>query len=280
MVILAMNYLISYSQSSGVALNKNEAVNLVYNYPANQPVKYLTEGKMIQTMDIMGQSMQVNVNSVFGCTVKRIAGDMDKNLKLEIMVDTLGQTTESPMGTSGGSINDVQGKVLNIVITPQGKSVDISEAGQIVYNIEGSGESNLSETFSNFFPILPQNAVKTGDSWNSTDSIDSKTTAMSMRMIINSENKMEGTEMVGGIECVKISSVLQGTRTMDVNSQGMDLSISGPFTGTSECFFSLKDGYFIKQVTKSKLTGNIDMRAPESMSFPIVMEISSVNEVK
>ncbi len=254
-------------------------IRFEYNYPANKPVRYMTESKVIQTMDVMGQSMQVNVNSVFGCTIRAV-NSPDKNLKLEVTVDTIGQSTESPMGSTGGSIKEVQGRVFNIVIDHAGKSVDISEAKNIIYNIEGSGESNLSETFINFFPVLPSNPVKTGDTWNTSDSINTTTSAMSMKMLVNAENKLEGFETVNGVECAKISAVLTGTRTMDIRSQEMDIKIKGPFTGTADFYFSPKDGYFIRQVVFTKMTGNLEMSMPEPMSIPVVMDMNSVNEVK
>lgn len=256
-----------------------QPVELAYNFPASTPVKYLTESKIILNMDIMGQAMQVNVNSVFGCSVKA-AGLVDKNLKLEVTVDTIGQLTESPMGSTGGAVKDVQGKVFNIVINPKGKSVDISEAEKIVYNIEGSGESNLAETFVSFFPVLPSDPVKPGDTWNSTDSINTRSNVMSMKMTITSENKMEGFETIDGVECVKISAVLSGNRAMTIRNQDVDQLIKGPFTGTANFFFSVRDGYFIRQVVISRMTGTLEMTAPEVMTFPIVMDTNTVIEVR
>jgi len=279
--LLFTGFLISalcITQLAGQTITTGSA-KLEYKYSENKPVRYVTESKIVQTMDIMGQSMQVNVNSIFGCTIKAVQSP-DKNLKLEVTVDTIGQSTESPMGSTGGAVREVQGKVFNIVINPVGKSVDISEAESIVYNIEGSGESNLAETFINFFPVLPDNPVKAGDTWNTTDSVNTKTSAMSMRLLIKSENKMEGFENIDGVECAKISSVLAGDRIMNVRNQEMDILIKGPFTGTAEFFFSLRDGYFIRQVVNSKLTGNLEMNTPEPMTIPIVMDINSVNEVK
>lgn len=281
-VLISVSGMICPLTSAQQPLNQKSAdgsVKIVYNYPTDKPVRYLTDSKMIQTMDIMGQSMQVNINSVFGCSIKAV-GNPENNLKLEVTVDTIGQSTDSPMGSTGGAVREVQGKVFNIVINPSGKSVDISEAENIVYNIEGSGESNLSETFVNFFPVLPDNAIKTGDTWTSTDSVNTSTSAMSMKMTITSANKMEGFENVDGNECVKITAALDGYRVMDVNSQGMDIHIKGPFTGTATFFFSLQDGYFIKQLVDSKMTGEVEMTAPEPVNFPVIMDINSVNEVK
>jgi len=40
-------------------------VNLSYNYPADKTVRYLTTSKIVQNMDINGQTMQTNVKSGF-----------------------------------------------------------------------------------------------------------------------------------------------------------------------------------------------------------------------
>jgi len=276
---ISMGLSVSIAQNSAGSSSASGPVKLVYKYPGGQPVKYLTVSKLVQTMDIMGQSMQVNVNSVFGCTIKAV-GMVDGNMKLEVIVDTIGQNTQSPMGSTGGAMKDVQGKVFNIVISPLGKDIDISEAEKIVYNIEGSGESNLSETFINYFPELPENQVKAGDTWSSTDSVTTTTTSMMMKNIATSVNKFEGFETVDGIQCAKISSVITGNRVMNIHSNETNFFLKGPFTGTAEFLFSVRDGYFIKQVVNSRMTGTMDMTLPEAMTFPVVMEINSINEVK
>jgi hypothetical protein len=265
--------------SNVLCQNTAGAVKIAYNYPADKPIRYLGTNVMTQIMDIQGQSMQVDVNSAFGCFVKS-AGKQDNNLKIEIKVDTLGQTTNSPMGGSGGAIQDIKGKTFNIMISPEGKMVDNSGAAAFVYTLEGSGESNMSQTFSDFFPVLPSKAVATGDTWNSTDSLTTKSPAMIMTTIDNTINKLEGFETVNGIECAKISSQHSGSISMKIQNQGNDLSIKGPFTGTSEFLFAVKEGYFIKMTSATKVNGNLEMTSPQAMTFPIVLDMKSVNEMK
>jgi len=265
--------------SNVLCQNTAGAVKIAYNYPADKAIRYLGTNVMTQIMDIQGQSMQVDVNSAFGCFVKS-AGKQDNNLMIEIKVDTLGQTTNSPMGGSGGTIQDIKGKTFNIVISPEGKMVDISGASALVYTLEGSGESNMSQTFSDFFPVLPSKAVATGDTWNSTDSLTTKSPSMTMTTIDNSIHKLEGFETVNGIECAKISSQHSGKISMKVQNQGNDLFIKGPYTGTSEFLFAVKEGYFIKMTSATKVNGNLEMTSPQAMTFPIVLDMKSVNEMK
>ena len=69
-------------------------------------------------MDVNGQSMLVNVAISMGCEL-RLSKNWQKTIKIEVKIDSMGlQSVESPQGTAGGSINDVKGKVFNIVISP------------------------------------------------------------------------------------------------------------------------------------------------------------------
>lgn len=266
-LILTGIYFTGYSQS----------VKLGYNYPAGKYVKYLSDTKVVQDMDVNGQSMLVNVSITLGCAVKS-AGKQGENLNLEIKIDTMGQNVESPQGTAGGAVTEVIGKVFNIVIASTGKPVSLDGAAKVVYNIEGSGESNLTQSFLGYFPVLPNNPVKAGDTWTSKDTVDSKGSPNSIWMPVEASYKFEGIEKVDGIDCAKISATLSGTRKMTTQSQGMEIHTSGPFTGTQTLFFAVNEGYFIKQTVVSKMTGNIEI-PDQNMSFPVVMTITSTNQI-
>jgi hypothetical protein len=255
-----------------------QGVSLSYNYPADKAVKYSVTSTMAQIMDIEGQTMQTDVNSAFGCSVKS-AGNQNGNFVIEVTVDTLGQTTSSPMGGAGGPVQGIKGKSCRITITPDGKIVDISGAEGLTFNIDGSGESNLSQTMSDFFPRLPATPVKAGDTWSYSDSTITKTPVMNMKVTDNAENKVEGFEKVNDIECVKIVTNHTGIMNMGVQAQGMDIYINGPYTGTSEYLFAVKEGYFVKLSSKTLLKGNLDLPSM-GMNMPITIDTKSESVAK
>ena len=228
-------------------------------------------------MDVNGQSMLVNISTSLGCEVKS-AGKQGENLNLEIKIDSMAQNVESPQGNAGGPINEVNGKVFNMIISPSGKIIDLSGASKVVYTVEGSGESNMNQSFLSYFPSLPKNSVQPGDTWTSNDTIDSKSQTNSVWMPLEAAYKFEGIEKINGSDCAKITATLTGTRKMTTQSQGMEIHISGPFTGTQTLFFAVNEGYFVKQTVVSKMTGNIEI-PDQNMSFPVVMTITSTNEI-
>lgn len=276
-LILSGVYSFSYSQKKSDQPLQKGGVKLEYNYPAAKTVKYISDTKVVQDMDVNGQSMLVNISMTLGCQVKS-AGKQGENLNLEISIDTMGQNVESPQGSAGGPISDVKGKVFTMVISPSGKVVDLSGASKIVYTVEGSGESTMNQSFMSYFPVLPKNAVKEGDTWISNDTLDSKAQTNTIWMPVEGNYKFEGIEKIDGIDCAKISSTLSGTRKMTTKSQGMEIHTSGPFTGTQTLFFAVNEGYFIKQTVVSKMTGNIEI-PDQNMSFPVVMTINSTNQI-
>ena len=253
-------------------------VTLRYKFTGGNDIRYMTNAKMTQAMDIQGQIMNVNVTSAFGCKVAP-SGGSGENLKLKITIDTLGQSTSSPMGESGGAVTEVKGKEFSVVIAPDGKSIDVSDAERIAYNMEGSGESNLAQTFIDFFPRLPGKPVRVGDTWNTNDTLRSQSSAMKMKTSVDAVNKLEGIENYGGIECARISSELSGIQDINVQNQGMDIKMKGPYTGKSEVLFAIRDGYFLRQTASAKMSGTVDISQPEQMSFPVTIDRSSVSEI-
>src|SRR5664280_1763168 len=282
-VITGLAVILSGICSLGLSQKKSDAsvqkggINLEYKYSADKYVKYLSDTKIVQDMDVNGQSMLVNISMSLGCEVKS-AGKQGENLNLEIKIDTMAQNVESPQGSAGGPVNDVKGKVFNIIISPSGKIIDLSGASKVVYTIEGSGESNMNQSFLSYFPVLPKNSIQPGDTWTTNDTIDSKSQSNSVWMPVAADFKYEGLEKINGMDCAKITATLTGTRKMTTQSQGMEIHTSGPFTGTQTLFFAVNEGYFVKQTVVSKMTGNIEI-PDQNMSFPVVMTITSTNEI-
>jgi hypothetical protein len=266
-----------FSQKKSKEVPTAGGVKLVYNYLPDKPVKYMNVNKVTQDMDINGQSMLINVAQCLGAVV-RLSERQADNLSLEIKIDTMGQSVDSPQGTFGGSVNEVQGKVFKMVISPSGKAIDLTGAANIVYNVEGAGENNLEQSFSNYFPALPENPVKIGDTWTSNDSINYKTQSNSIWMQIESNSKLDEITTIDGIECAVISATLSGNRKMMTQAQGMTINTSGPFTGTMVLLFAIREGYFVKESVNTKLTGTVEI-PDQNMSFPLVMDIVSTNEI-
>jgi hypothetical protein len=253
-------------------------VLLKYNYPPDKAVKYLNETKMKQTMDMQGMVMEANIVTIAGCSVKSAGWEAD-NLKLVVMIDTLAQTIESPNGYSGGTITEAIGKSFTMTISASGKELDLTNANELVFDIPGSGKSNATQNFADFFPDMPSRKIKPGYKWTSIDSVNAVAPSMTTISFTKAENTFDGVETIDGIDCVKITSILSGTHSIKTETQGMDVKTNGKFTGTGVVYFAIKEGYFVKQASELKLEGTLELTYPQEMSMPMTMEMSSVNEM-
>ncbi len=147
-------------------------VKMVYKYSGNRSYKYLSMNKIVQSMDVGGQTMDVNVSSILGCTIKS-AGVKESNLILDVKIDSVVQTMDSPQGGGGGEITDAKGKSFTMVLSPDGKELDVTGAKAITFSVEGSGQSDASQSFSDFFPDLPAGTVTPGYKWSDSDTLKS-----------------------------------------------------------------------------------------------------------
>jgi hypothetical protein len=274
--LMAASMLIPVTTLSQNVPAASQPASFVYNYPLNKQVKYKVTTKILQVMDINGQSMENNINNYVGMTLKSL-GASGSDYKIEVKIDTMAQNVDSPGGSNGGPIPSVAGKTYNIIISPDGKVTDNSEAKNVTYDAGGT-TSDAVQLTDGFFPVLPLQAIKPGYTWTSSDSANSRGTSMVMLATVLSENTFVGYELFNGVNCAKITSALSGTRIMKTQTQGMDIKISGPYTGSITSYFAPSTGYFIRQEVSTKMNGTIDITSPDAMSFPIVMETTTVKE--
>lgn len=252
---------------------------ITYNYPANKPISYSSTTKVAQTMDIQGQTMQTNVNSYVGVTLKS-TGLSGVNSTIEVKLDSIYQTVDSPAGNTGGNVEEVKGKTFNITVAPDGKITDSHEAEAVKYEAGNGTQSDAVQIIDNFFPVLPSIALTTGYTWTTNDSINSKTPGVTTTGTVTAESTFAGYETYKGMNCAKITTLLSGTRIMKTQQNGMDIKVSGPYTGTMTVYFAPAEGIFVKQEMATKMEGTIDITTPDQMTFPIVMEITLLKETR
>lgn len=255
-------------------------VKLVYNIQKDKNIRYESKTAVNQTMDINGQTMNVLVDSYLGFKV-RMLEKVSENLKYNITLDSLKMSIDAAMqGSSNIRVGELEGKSFNMLISPRGKVVDLSEAEKIRFNIESQGSSNLAESFRDIFPVLPDKAVKPGDTWSSVDTVSSQSSAATTSQILESNYRFEGVEKLNGTDCAKIVSTVKGTAATNAQSMGMDIFYSGPVEGQVTMYFAIKEGYYVKQIVSTKMNGTIEISGAENMSFPIYVDTKSTTEAK
>jgi len=282
-ILIVLSFTIVFS--TAFIINTNETpgskdpVKLAYNFAAGKSISYYSATTITQAMDVNGQTMNVLINQNLAFKAKMVS-KVNEDFKLEISVDSLVSKVDSPNGSTGGKIKEVEGKTFNMSLSPLGKELDTKEAEKIEFSVEGTPGGNLSQYFANVFPDLPEKPVSVGDVWVKNDTVSSKSATSNTTQIIQSSNKFEGVEKINGVDCAKITSTITGTMQTTTQNQGMDILFKGPLTGTVTLYFAVKEGNFVRREISTKMTGTIDISGAQSMTFPVVMETNSKIEAK
>lgn len=255
------------------------SVVLAYNPPVNKELTYQLSTSVTQMMDVEGQSMTILINNNLGYRTK-MTEKKNNNLNLVVTVESLNMNIDAMGSSTGREITEVKGKSFNMLVSGTGKVVDASEASRLEYSVEGQGNVNLGETFRSIFPLMPGKSMKPGETWTMPDTLRNQTAEAKVLQITEVSGKYEGNETVNGIVCAKIVSTIKGTMETTTQNQGMDIFLHGPVKGQSVVYFALKDGYVIKEEATSRMNGIVEISGPMSMSFPVVMDISSKLELK
>ncbi|MGB4292252.1 MAG: hypothetical protein WBJ37_05140 [Bacteroidales bacterium] len=254
-------------------------VTFAYNFPAGEAFSYVVNTTARQQMEVEGQIMDILArnNLVFKVALQERRGE---NLVIGITIDTLSASVDAMGNTIGGVISEVAGKTFNLVLTRGGKIVDNSEGEKITYSIDGQNTGNLGQTLRNVFPTLPAKPVKPGETWTSKDTVKTQSAGANVFQIIESTNTYEKNENVNGIMCAKVVSSVKGTNQTTTQNMGMDILMHGPVTGQSIIYFALDGGYPVRVEEVSKMNGTIEISSPQSMSFPIVMEVNTTIQLR
>lgn len=250
---------------------------LTYRMPDNEVLNYELSSKNLQTVEMMSQSMETTILSTTKFSAQS-KGLKEKNLVLGITFDAIKINIKSMRGNFSPDTSSIPGKKFDLVLSPLGKEVDLVGAESIKF-MTPSGERNASSFFKTIFPDLAERPVKIGDSWNSKDDFNEKTSNIDLHMIIDSVHTLEGLETVNSLDCVKVKTTGTGTMKGKGNQGGMDFTFEGKIKGTSTWYFAYKKGMFVK-ITGESSTDSTAVLS-NGMSIPVSSESKTeINLVK
>ena len=261
-----------------IAESPETGITLKYKLPGDPGLYYTTRSDIKQEMNIQGQVIGANIEQVMAFELNPVAID-DGKMTFNITMDTLEMDVKSPMANFSANTANVLGKSFNMVLSDTGEELDLSEAESLEYSIAQAGNRSVALNFQTFFPDLPDQKIKIGDTWMETDTITEESDTEEVLMILTSNNRFEGMETVEGYECVKVVATLSGPRTGIQNAQGVTLKTEGEVEGTMTWYFAFKEGIYVKSVMDSSSESTITASGAQNISFPMKMDIQSVVEV-
>ena len=249
---------------SGSASAAQDATVLEYKMAEGRVLQYQLTSYAKEVADVMGQTIEAETKTKSDYSF-RPKGQKENNHLLEVTVNDMEMAISSAQGSLSPDMSPVKGKTFDMVLSPLGAEVDVSGAEAITFNVEGSTR-NIAAGFKVFFPDLPGRPVKVGDSWPSNYKIDDKSSTMTITVLIDSVNTLDGFDTVEGLECARISSKFTGSMSGSGRLQGADMALSGTVKGTDVAYFAPREGIYVQSKTDMVREATASLNVPQNLS--------------
>jgi hypothetical protein len=276
MLLAVVLLLSSCSASKKGKTDLPATANLEYRLTAPSGYKYIHTTSTDQYMDVQGQAVAVSAKTLMGFSALNPKSE-DNLIKFEVVIDTAGMSVASSMESTVQDLN-LKGKSFVLTLDKKGKPVSYGEAANIEFSTASAGASDLASMFGGLMPIFSRSVVKPGDTWSSADTLEIKSKTGETITIGKGEHIFTGFVTVNGRRCALINSNISGNRNAKMNSQGMDLIMSFPFTGTESVWFDTEEGVVVKFESSVKGDGIVEI-AGMGMTIPVSMTTSSLLEM-
>ena len=249
----------------------NTGLILQYQLVKGEQLKYQITNKMKQNLEVMGQSMENNMNTSYLFTVDPKGLD-GKNHLLDITVEDMKINFQTPRGEVTPDVSTVIGKNFAMSLSFVGKESNMDGAKLLKYNTT-EGERNIASDFQTIFPDLAGKPIKVGDSWTTLDTVQIEETNSNIELTFESENTLTGFETIDGMECAKVVANVTGIMEGDGERGGANLFFEGDIKGTDTWYFAYKKGILVKYQSKGVTESTIAVSGPQNMTIPMTMDM-------
>lgn len=246
---------------------------LQYRMPEGQVLKYESWGETHQTLNVMGQIVDVDIDSTNAFSVKS-KGQMENDHQLTITIDGMSIKIQSPQAELEPDMSTVIGKSFDMVLSSLGKELELIGADAIEYDMGPEGTRNVASGFQDIFPAVADRPVKAGDTWPDESVVTDKSSSGEAIIKISSVNTVDGFETIDGLECVRIFSKASGTIEGKGEQQGMELITMGDLKGTATWFFAYKEGLFVKQTMEGSIEGTVNVPS-QNLDIPFTRDMTA-----
>jgi len=248
---------------------------LTYRLEPSQIWSYITSSKQGSEMEMMGQPMITQSAIDVHYTLEGKEIDPEKNLLTTVTLDSLGFYIKSVQGEKNMDLSSLIGKQFGLTLTPLGDEVEftgIDSLPQVDFGRMAGGVRTAKSFFQDPFPDLPKTPVKIGDTWTDTKNLTQNQNGMDINVNKEFENKVVASELIDGVECLKIQSKIKGTLDGKGKQMGMDMAFEGDMEADSEWFFAYKKGALMSLSTDQIMEATIAVSGQANMTIPLIQE--------
>ena len=256
---------------SGCAAKRGAKVEsgtrLEYRLAKGVPVTYRSTQIGNQTMEMMGQSMTMETGRTMVFTI--VPGETkEASQRLAVRMDSLEASLKAPQGEFTADTGPAIGKTFEMSLSVLGKELDITGADLIQYSLGSVGQRSIKPEFQSMFPDLAGRPLQIGDTWTTTDTVNTDESGMALVIVSQSTNTLAGFEDIGGIRCARITTVGTGTVKGEGTQQGAPVVLEAATEGADTWFFSTELGLLVRMTSELKAGGTVTVGGPGGMKIP------------
>lgn len=254
-------------------------VILEHRMPEGEALNYEMTSDFLQTMEVMGNPMEVISERRMAYTVTP-AAVKGKSQQLGITIDDFELSISMPQGDMTAAADDVIGAEFEMTLSTLGVESGYEKANEIRYDLGTAGKRGMGTEFSTLFIDMPGEPVSIGDSWNSTTTIvEDEDETQRLEIIMDGVNTLAGFELVGGYDCARIETEYTGTMKGNSVQGGANIVTTGELSGSGTTDFAYKKGLVVSEFSMGVADGDMKVEGPQEMTIPLTREFTMENNL-
>jgi hypothetical protein len=202
-------------------------------------------------MEVMGQQIELKSDSRNLFTLSSV-GLNNGNSQYNVVIDTAYVHIQSPRGEISPDMAAVIGSGFLLELSPKGREIDCSGAKELKYNMGEYEELSLFSDFKTFFPDLPDDRIRPGETWSNQDTLVEEGKSSFLEFVTRNDHVLEAVESFEGHECLRIRTAYAGSMHGEGELQGAMTRTTGTITGDLVWYFAYKEGILIKVINEGK----------------------------
>ncbi len=257
--------------------DRETGIILEHRMPDGEALSYELTSDFLQTMEIMGNAMEVVSEQYMAYTITPRALEGESQ-RLGMTIDDFALSISMPQGDMVAAADDVIGAEFEMTLSTLGVESNYEKADEIRYDLGIGGTRGLGTEFSALFIDMPGEPVKIGDSWNSTTTIvEDEEGSGTLELVMNGVNTLAGFEVVDDYECARIETEFTGTMKGKTVQGGATVATTGELSGSGTTHFAYKKGLVVSEFSMGVADGEMKVEGPQKMTIPLSREFTTEN---
>lgn len=255
-----------------------KGVTFEYNMPQNETLKYKFVSNAVESAEVQKKKIDAHYKTNINFTIEAKESESEL-IDLLVSIDEMLQQFNIAGKEIKADLSTVIGEQFNMKLSDKGTGLDVSEATKIKYDIVPGKTRDMGTHFKTMFPELPATVINKGDHWTTVDTIEEDLGEGLFRIIINSNNVLEGFETFNGKNCARITADFKGSIYSHTKEGEANIMTTGTIKGNDLWFFAFEEGLLVKMDSKGTAKTITEVNGKKNMTIPGSREFTYLTEL-